>query len=62
MPTIRDISFDEETTERTDRFRETFGDPTPLDTEAMRWRWADNLDRARERLEAEHGKRRKVVQ
>lgn len=61
MPT-RDIPFDEHTPERTDRYRETFGDPTPLDTEAMRRRWADNLDRARERLQAEHGKQRKVAQ
>lgn len=58
----RDIPFDEHTPEQTDRYRETFGDPVPLDTEAMRRRWADNLDRARERLEAEHGKQRKAVQ
>ena len=47
----RDISFDEECPERSSDFRETFGEPCSLaDLEAARRKWADNLDRASERM------------
>lgn len=47
----RDIPFDEECPERSDRYRETFGEPCSLaDLEAARRKWADNFDRARERM------------
>lgn len=48
----RDIPADEYCPERPATFRESFGDLGTLsDLEAMRRKWADNLDRARERLE-----------
>jgi hypothetical protein len=63
MPTTRDIPFDEHTPEAPAHVRENFADLRPLaEVEAMRRKWADNLDRARERFQAEHGKQRKVVQ
>jgi hypothetical protein len=59
----RDIPFDEHTPEAPAHVRENFADLRPLaEVEAMRQRWADNLDRARERLQAELSKQRKAVQ
>lgn len=53
---LRDIPFDEECPERSDTFRETFGEPCSLaDLEAARRKWADNLDRDRERDTASAG-------
>lgn len=62
MPT-RDIPFDEECPDAPAHVRENFADLRPIaDLEAMRQRAAANLDRARERLQGEHGKQRKDVQ
>lgn len=55
--TNHDFTFDDECPERSDHYRETFGEPCSLaDLEAARRKWADNLDGARERMA------RKVVQ
>lgn len=48
---IRDTPFDEECPERSGPYREQVGEPCNLaDLEAARRMWADNLDRARERM------------